>query len=170
MTPSLSKKVINERAQKNSEIEYLRPQNVISRASHYINPNAVLKNIDKVPEHKTSVIRDDLIIDGKSYIAEVFLDHDPMFIGTPDDGDINMSIEAIAVFGTNTPGQDEPAFIISGDDARSLKKGLFAENKGLEQEAMTHCVNTSPELYDILERYRKVNPEAEVKPSNSYGR
>jgi hypothetical protein len=170
LTPSLSNKVINERAEKSAELEYLRPANIIDRASQYISADALLNNIDSIPEHKTSVIRDNLTIDGKVYSAEIFLDHDPMFIGTPDDGDINMSIEAIAVFESKSPGSDSASFVITGNDARSLKDTVFNENDGLEQEAMTHCVNTSPELHDILERYREVHPEAEVKLANSYGR
>lgn len=166
MTPSLSNKVITERAIKKANIEYMKPASIIARAAHYITPDAVLKDIDNiVPEHKTSMIQNDLMIDGKAYTAEVFIDHHEMFIGTPDDGDISMNIEAIAVYGYAEPqGKDAPAFVITGNDARSMTNNIFKENRGLETEAMKHCVNTSPQLHDIFERYKASHPEAEMSP------
>ena len=100
MTPSLAQKVIDQREIKSMNIEHMKPNNIIDRAAHYINGDAVIKDIqNKAPEHKTGMILHELIIDGESYTAELFIDHDEMFIGTPDNGDIGMSIEAIAVYG-----------------------------------------------------------------------
>tara|TARA_R110001592_G_scaffold111525_18_gene308939 strand:+ start:6867 stop:7832 length:966 start_codon:yes stop_codon:yes gene_type:complete len=166
MTPSLSLKVIEERALKSAYIEFMKPQNIIERSAHYITPDAVLKDIPNIiPEHKTSVMRDDLVIDGKAYIAEIFIDHSEIFVGTPDDGDISMSFEAIAVYGyANKNNDDEPAFVITANDARSMTGDIFKDNRGLEDDAMKQCVNTSPELYDIFQRYKVANPEAELSP------
>lgn len=166
MTPSLSQKVITERGIKSANIEYMKPANIINRAAQYISPDAVVKDITNiVPDYKTSMIRDDLVINGKAYTAEVFIDHHEMFIGTPDDGDINMSVEAIAVYGYSAPECDDaPAFVITGSDARSLTDNIFKENPGMEVEAMEQCVNTSPQLYDIFKRFKESNPEAEISP------
>jgi hypothetical protein len=166
MTPSLAQKVIDQREIKSMNIEHMKPNNIIDRAAHYINGDAVIKDIqNKAPEHKTGMILHELIIDGESYTAELFIDHDEMFIGTPDNGDIGMSIEAIAVYGYTDPKKtDSPAFFIAGNDARSLTDNIFKENRGLENEAMQQCVNTSPQLHDIFERYKAAHPEAEISP------
>jgi len=170
MTPSLASKVINERAEKSAEMEYLKPANILERAGHYISADALMKDLGNVPAHKTSVIKTDLRIDGKSYSAELFLEHTPFFVGTPDEGDISLSIEAIAIYDSNAPGQEGFACMISGDDARALQKGIFAENDTLEQTAMSYCVNTSPELQDITKRYQEAHPDSTVTLSKSLSR
>lgn len=148
---------------------HLHPVNIIKRANHFPSSDALLKNISNIPRHKASLFIENLSIANKAYSAKIYLQHYPMFFGVPDDGDIKMSVEAIAVHESKCPDSHFVSFLIVGADAQALTSTLFDENDGLEQRAMTHCVNKNPELSDILRRYREAHPNAEVKIATSNG-
>jgi hypothetical protein len=167
-TPSLAEKVIEERSTMLAKMDHAKAENIIDRAQHFISPTSVLQSVDSIPEHNTSIIRENLLIDGYSYKAEVYLSHDDTFQGNPANSDINMVVQAIVVAGSNDPLiKDAPAFIISGEDAQILSKAIFQENEGLKQEALNMCVETRPELQEELKLH---TPKAEIRNSAKLGR